>query len=119
MTQNRNKLLDLLIGNLANAAVHKVLEEAAEDELRKKYYDDELSNSIGIAKNYRGKINPINEPLPDKDAAEIREKIINKAETELKRRIAKGYGNINLASLREIVEKILVDLKVVSNSSSP
>lgn len=117
MTQNRNKLLDLLIGNLANAVVHKVLEEAAEDELRKKYYDDELLNSVEIAKNYREKINPINKPLPERDAAEIRGRIISKAEAELKLRIAKGYENINLDSVEEVTEKILADLIIVSRSS--
>lgn len=84
----------------------------------KKYYDDELSNSIEIAKSYRERINPVNEPLPENDTAEIREKIINKAEAELKLRIAKGYENINLASVGEVTEKILADLKVVSRSSS-
>lgn len=119
MVQNRNKLLDLLTGNLANAVVHKVLEEATEDELRRKYYDDELSNSIEIAKNYRKKINPVNEPLPDKDAAEIRERIVSKAEAELKLRIAKGYENINLGSVREVADKLLAELKVISPSSQP
>ena len=61
MTQNRNKLLDLLAGNLANAVVHKVLEEAAEDEPLRKYYDDELSNSIEITKIYREKMQKIRE----------------------------------------------------------
>lgn len=116
MTQNRNKLLDLLIGNLANAVVHRVLEEAAEDELRRKYYNDELSNSVEIAKNYRKKINPVSEPLPDKDVAEIRERTISKAEAELKLRIAKGYEKINIGSVGEVTDKLLADLKVVSPS---
>ncbi len=116
MTQNRNKLLDLLIGNLANAVVHKVLEEAAEEEQRKKYYDDELSNSIEISKRYREKINPVNKPLPSKDAAEIKERIVGKAEAELKLRIAKGYENINLGLVEETTAKLLAELKVVSPS---
>lgn len=116
MTQNRNKLIDLLIGNLANAVVHKVLEEAAEEEQRKKYYDDELSNSVEIAKGYREKINPKNEPLPEKDAAEIRHSVVNKADAELKLRIAKGYENINLGLVEETTAKLLAELKVVSPS---
>lgn len=118
MTQNRNKLLDLLIGNLANAVVHKVLVEAAEEAQRKKYYDDEFSNSIEIARDYRERINPVNEPLPENDAAEIRWKIINKAEAELKLRIAKGYENINLASVREVTNKLMADLNIFSQSFS-
>ena len=59
MTQNRNKLIALFIGNISNAVVHKILEEAVEDEVIRKYYDKELLNSIEIAKRYREKINPI------------------------------------------------------------
>ena len=33
MTQNRNKLIDLFIGNIANAVVHKILEQAVDDEI--------------------------------------------------------------------------------------
>ena len=88
MTQNRNKLLDLLVGNLANAVVHKVLEDATEDE-----------------------------PLSDNGAAEAKERITNKAEAELKLRIAKGYENINLGSVEEVTKKILADLRIISRSS--
>jgi len=118
MAQNRNKLLDLLVGNLANAVIHKILEEAAEEEYIRKCYDDELLNSIKIARSYRERINPVNEPLPENDAVEIKRRIINKAEAELKLRMAKGYENISLASVGEVTEKLLADLKVVSHSFS-
>ncbi len=114
--QNRNKLLNLLTGNLANAVVHKILEEASEEEPRKKYYDDELLNSIEIAKSYREKINPVNEPLLDKDAAEIKRKIINKATAELKLRITKGYENIKLELIEEAANRILAELKIINPS---
>lgn len=117
MTQNRNKLLDLLIGNLANAIIHKVLEESTEDELRKNYYNNELLNSVERAKNYREKINPINEPLPDQDATQIRKKVISKVEAELKRRAARGYENINFGAIEGVTDKFLAELKVVSLSS--
>lgn len=116
MVQNRNKLLDLLIGNLANAAVHKVLMEAAEDELRKKYYDDEISNSIEIAQIYREKINPVNEPLSDKDAAEVKESILRKAEAELKLRIAKGYKNVKLDLVDKFVDELLIEMNILNPS---
>ena len=112
MTQNRNKLIDLFIGNIANAVVHKILEQAVEDELLRKYYDKELRNSFDIAKRYREKINPINRPLPEKDIAQIKSKVINKVNSELKLRIDKGYKNINLGLVESIVDKMLVDLKV-------
>ena len=50
MVQNRNKLIDLFIGNIANAALHQILEQAVDDELLRKYYDKELLNSVEIAR---------------------------------------------------------------------
>ena len=112
MTQNRNKLIDLFIGNLANAVLHKILEQAIDDELLRKYYDKELLNSLEIAKRYREKINPINRPLPKKDIEHITNKVINNVNSELKLRIEKGYKNINLDSVEDTVEKILNDMQV-------
>ena len=112
MAQNRNKLIDLFIGNIANAAVHKILEQAIDDELLRKYYDKELLNSVEIAKKYREKINPINKALQEKEIEYIKSKIINKANSELKLRIAKGYNNINLDLVDNIVDKMLIDLKI-------
>lgn len=112
MTQNRKKLIDLLIGNTANAVLHKILEEAIDDEIIRKYYDKELLNSLKIAKNYRGKINPINEPLPEKDIGYIKNRIISKVKNELKLRISKGYENIDLDLVEDIVNRMLVDMKV-------
>ena len=48
MAQNRNKLIGLLIGNVSNAVIHKILEDAVEDEAIRKYYDKELLNSLEI-----------------------------------------------------------------------
>jgi len=112
MTQNRNKIIDLFIGNLSNAVVHKILEQAVDDEILRKYYDKELLNSVEIAKRYREKINPINGPLPEKDIAHIKSKIINKVISELKLRIEKGYKNLNLDLVEDIVNKMLVDMKI-------
>jgi len=112
MTQNRNKLIDLFIGNIANAVVHKILEQAVEEELLRKYYDKELLNSVEIARRYRAKINPINNILPEKDIEYIKSKVINKVNSELKLRIAKGYKNINLDLVVIIADKMLVDMKV-------
>lgn len=112
MPQNRNKLIDLFIGNIANAVVHKILEQAVDDELLRKYYDKELLNSVEIAKRYREKINPINRQLPEKDIGYIKSKVINKVNSELKLRIEKGYKNINLSLVEDTVNKILVDMKI-------
>ena len=47
MIQNRNKLIELFIGNLSNAVVHKILEKAIENELMKRisrgYYNIDLN----------------------------------------------------------------------------
>lgn len=112
MTQNRNKLIGLFIGNIANAVVHKILEQAIEDELLRKYYNKELLNSVEIARRYREKINPINKPLPEKDIEHIKSKVISKVNSELRLRIEKGYKNINLDLVGDIVDKTLTDMKV-------
>ena len=112
MTQNRNKLIDLFIGNIANAVLHKILEQAVDDEVLRKYYDKELLNSVKIAKKYREKINPSHKALPEKDIEYIKSKVINKVNSELKLRIEKGYKNINLDLAEGIVDKILTDMKV-------
>jgi|SRR3989344_2883579 len=112
MTQNRNKLIGLFIGNIANAVVHKILELAIDDELLRNYYGKELLNSVEIARKYREKINPINRPLPEKDIEYIKNKVINKSNSELKLRIAKGYKNINLDLVDDIIDKMMADMKI-------
>ncbi len=112
MTQSRNKLIDLFIGNIANAVVHKILEQAVDDEILREYYDKELLNSVEISRRYREKINPINRPLPEKDIEYIKSKVINKVNSELKLRVEKGYKNINLDLVNGIVDKMMTDMKV-------
>ena len=55
MSQNRNKLIDLFISNLANSVTHKVLEKATDEENIRNHYTKELSVSLDIAKRYREK----------------------------------------------------------------
>ena len=112
MTQNRNKIIDLFIGNIANAVLHKILEQAVDDEVLRKYYDKELLNSVEIAKKYREKINPSHKALPEKDIEYIKSKLINKVNSELKLRIEKGYKNINLDLAEDFVDEMLADMKV-------
>ena len=112
MTQNRSKLIDLFIGNLSSAIVHKMLNQAIVDEILRKYYNKELLNSLNIAKNYREKIHPLHSALPEKDIEYIKNKLINKVNNELKLRISKGYKNINLDLVEGVVNQMLVDMKV-------
>ena len=99
MSQNRNKLIDLLIGNLSNAILHRILEKAIKIEEIAARYKKEIGNSWEIAKASREKINP---PFnfPSKDVLEIKEKLIRRISSELAIRISKGYKNINLEDVK-------------------
>jgi hypothetical protein len=48
--------------------------------------------------------------LPFKDLEEIKRKIINNVNSELKLRIDKGYENINLSLVKESVDNALKEL---------
>lgn len=110
---NRNKLIEILISNLSNAIVHQILERAADKEIHAEGYNKEFKNSWQISKNYREKINPTNKSLPFHDLEEIKRKIINNVNSELKLRIDKGYENINLSLVPEFVDKTLKELKII------
>jgi len=112
MVQNRNKLIDLFIGNIANAIVHEILENALSEDVVADKYRKELTTSFEIAKRYREKINPINRSLPDRDLEHIKVKIVNRVRVELNIRISKGYKNIDLFLVDELVDKALKDSKV-------
>ena len=78
MSQNRNKLVELFVANLANAIVHQVLEKAIDNSEIANKYVKEFKTSWEIAQKYREKINPANAPLPEKDLTEIKTKITKK-----------------------------------------
>ena len=113
MTQNKNKLIDLFIGNISNAIVHEILEKAINIEEIRSKYNKELKTSLDIAKYFRNKINPINKPLSSIDSSEIKRKITNNIKNELMIRISKGYKNINLDSIEDSVNKFLKETKVI------
>lgn len=113
MAQNRNKLLDLFIGNLSNTIVHKILEAAIENQEIANKYEKELTTSFAIAMRYREKINPTNGPLSEKDQASIKKRIMKRVRTELMIRISKGYENIRLESVQEIVNRFLKEGRVM------
>ena len=69
-------------------------------------------STIEIAKRYREKINPIDSSFPEKDIDYIKNKIRNKVKAELLIRISKGYENIDLELIEEIIEKYLRKLKI-------
>ena len=67
MNQNRNKLIDLFVGNISNAVVHEILAKAIDVDNIRKHYDKEFGISFVKAKEYRDKINPTGDVFPDKD----------------------------------------------------
>ena len=107
MAQNRNKLIELFIGNISNAIVHDILERAIRDEMVSSRYRKELITSFEIAKKYREKINPPDKPLSIKDSSYIRIKIMSKVKAELVLRISKGYKNIDLKLISKLVDEVL------------
>lgn len=112
MTQNRNKLIDLFIGNISNFVVHHILEIAIDNKDVANRYNKELTNSLEIAKKYREKINPIGATLQAKDIDYIKDKILNKVRTELLLRISKGYTNIDLNLIEHLIDKTLKEMKI-------
>lgn len=116
MGQNRNKLIELFIGNISNAIVHEILEHALKKGFKEYMagkYRKELTTSFEVAKKYREKINPVNRAFPDRDIEYIRNKIINGVRAELTIRISKGYEDIDLNLVEELVDRALKDLGIV------
>jgi len=103
MVQNRNALLDLFIGNISNAIVHKILEEAIDVEDIAKRYEKELMTSFTAAM----KLHPVSVSLPQKDQEYVRKKILQKVNSELHVRISHGYTHISLKKVPEMMEIFL------------
>ena len=116
MTQNRNKLIDLFIGNLSNAILHKILEKAILSSIPEiaQRYNKEVINSWQIALNYRQKINP-QMTFPLKDIFYIKEKLSNRIRSELSLRIFKGYKNINLELVDKEINDSLKQMRVIDS----
>lgn len=112
MSQNRNKLIELFIGNLTNAVLHKILEKAIKQEEIAKKYEKEIKNSWAIAKSYREKINPPSN-FPLKDVLEIKDRLIRRINSELSIRISKGYKNLSLDDVEAEIETALNEMKII------
>lgn len=55
MKQNKNRLIDLLVGNISNALLHRILEKAIDNPEISNKYLTEIENSWEISKKYREK----------------------------------------------------------------
>lgn len=112
MSQNRNKLIDWFIGNIANAALHRILESAIDDQVIASRYEKEINTSFNIAKSYREKINPVKSSLPSEEIFIIRKKVIARVNSELATRVANGYKNIDFSLVEPCVDLILKEMKI-------
>ena len=113
MVQNRKKIIELYISNMANSILHKVLEKAIEEKEISVKYHKEIATSLTIARRYREKIHPIDAVLPKKDSEYIRQRITKKVLLELNTRIAKGYKNIDLGIVDNYIQDSLKESKVI------
>lgn len=113
MVQNRNKLIELFIGNISNAIVHEIVGKAIDDDNIRNHYNIELKISVDKARSYREKINPMNKVLPDKDVGYIRDKIVRKVRVELQLRASQGYTNINLDLVEVTVDNMLRNMNII------
>ena len=110
---NRNKLIEIFIGNISNAIVHEILKKAIDDENIHSRYLKELATSMKIALEYRNKITPINSKLQEKGINYIKDKIIKRVKSKLSIRINKGYKNIDLNLIEIVVNDFLKESKVI------
>ncbi|MBI4139393.1 hypothetical protein HY483_00340 [Candidatus Woesearchaeota archaeon] len=113
MSQNRNKIIDIFVGNTVNAIVHVILQQSISDEDVSKKYLEEVRTSLKSAKKYREKVNPINTVFQRIEAENLKIIIQRKVEKKLHKRIAKGYKDIAIGTVEENVVKILQELKVL------
>lgn len=110
MSQNRNKLIKLLIGNLSNSVVHRILEKSIDKEELTDKYRKEFLVSFELAKRYREKINPLHTELSQEDINHIRRKVITGVKSELNTRISKGYKGIVLDDIELEVDRVLNEI---------
>ncbi len=113
MPKNRNHLIDLLIGNLANAVVHNMLEKAANHEEIANRYRKEMKTSMDKASEYRKKIHPENNKLLAADEDYIRQKAFDRVVSELRRRISRGYMNIDIGLAEQVIDDSLKKLRII------
>lgn len=82
MTQNRNKLLDHLIGNAVTVIVHRVLAVSTEKDYLKTKYSKEALNSLIRAQTYRKKINPTSS-FSTTESLDVKMQLIRRVNFEL------------------------------------
>jgi len=112
MPQNRPDLIKRFVGIASNTITHKILVKTELEDNIREHYEVEIERDIDIALKYRNKINPIESLLPEKDAQDIRDKILLKVKSELLKRKDKGY-NIDFSLVDEEVDRFLKENKII------
>jgi len=112
MTQNRNKLLDLFEGNVANAVLHIILDKCNNDENIAKKYVEEWKISLEVARRYRRKINPAHTIFQKSEGEELKRSIISRVRAEVLFRISKGY-TIDSSLIDVSADDVLRELNVL------
>ncbi len=113
MTQNRNRQIKKLIGNIVNVIVHDILLEATNDENVKTWYKNEIKNSLTIANRCRATINPSDRNLSSEDQDILRTSIRREAVSALKLREQKKYKNLDFGKIEPTIEKYLKETNIV------
>ncbi|HLC96623.1 MAG TPA: hypothetical protein VJH97_04835 [Candidatus Nanoarchaeia archaeon] len=108
---NRPDSIKRFIGVASNTITHKILVKSELKEELRVYYQNEISRDVDIALAYRNNLNPLQENLPDKDAREIKKKVLLRVRAELMKRKDKGY-TIDFSLIGEETEKFLRECKV-------
>lgn len=106
-------MIDLFTGKISDVIVHEISDRAIDNPDISKKYLKEIKVSLDSADWYRKKINPIHRALPMKDIEIIKERVKRNVKSELMSRIKKGYKDINLDLVDELVNKHLRQMNVV------
>lgn len=108
MPQNRNKLIKHLIGHLATAVTHRILQEAIEEEHLRNYYGKEAAHALEKAIEYRNGINPEVFSIEETDA--LRQRITQNVRNELQKRQEKGYTGIDFSRIAIVTDELLAQM---------
>lgn len=110
MPQNRNKLMKHLVGHLANAVTHRILQEAIEEDSLRNYYGKEAAHALEKAIEYRRGINP--SVLSPEEADALKQRIAQNVRNELQKRQERGYTGIDFSRIATVMDELLAQVVV-------
>jgi hypothetical protein len=110
--QNKKKIIQHLIGNLSNAIVHKILENAIKDLFISQKYEKEILNSFEVAKSYRSKLNPVDKGINKLEFEKIKKEVSARVRNEIELRRDKGYKNLEGINIEKEVLDFMMKLNL-------